>query len=356
MADLTATLPYHDPFDDNQCPDDILMFDENSSLNLAGLPLFTEPHSFHPSIPQSGDDIVYENDPLMDPFVWGMYEHSIGSLQVGPSEIRCETNTEEENLRPQNSEFGNPMQLSIWPVPPVPFSCTCCQVLREITHTNGIHFTKLEIHGRLGMISHAILENWHGADWDAGNHEYQMFDFCKKSIESVKEFLVQYCEKRKQAGYFMLQDPLLIFYEALCVGLNEDKNLDIDEFLQPSPIDSGEWQMNEPETMNQPEAKSNDFRPPKSSMAAQFVRGLVTITDPKMIDNLQSELDETRLRLVVVQSSAFATKAKSTKVAALLSILASKQDFLVQKWEVLDLAGPWSVDDKDDDYDENDGI
>ncbi|KAA8544644.1 hypothetical protein F0562_019428 [Nyssa sinensis] len=70
----------------------------------------------------------------------------------------------------------------------------------------------------------------------------------------------------------------------------------------------------------------------------EFVYGLVTITDPKMIDDLQSELDERRLKLVAVQSFASATKAKSTEVVALLSILASELDFLIWKWEVLDLA------------------
>ncbi|KAA8550138.1 hypothetical protein F0562_001846 [Nyssa sinensis] len=96
-----------------------------------------------------------------------------------------------------------------------------------------------------------------------------------------------------------------------------------------------------------------DFPSPEG-WKKKFVRGFVTIMDPKMIDDLQSELDQTRLRLVAVWSSAFATKAKSTEALALLSILASEQDFLAQKWEVLDLAGAWSVDDEEDDCDEDD--
>ena len=59
----------------------------------------------------------------------------------------------------------------------------------------------------------------------------------------MKQFLVQYCEQREQDGYFMLQDPLLIFYETLCIGLNSvDDSLDTDDFLQPSPTDPGEFE------------------------------------------------------------------------------------------------------------------
>ncbi|CAK9188092.1 unnamed protein product [Ilex paraguariensis] len=62
----------------------------------------------------------------------------------------------------------------------------------------------------------------------------------EESTSSVKQFLVQYCEGRKQAGCILLQDPLLIFYETLCVGLSGDDNLlDTDGFLQPSPTHSG---------------------------------------------------------------------------------------------------------------------
>lgn len=55
----------------------------------------------------------------------------------------------------------------------------------------------------------------------------------------MKQFLVQYCEERKQAGYTMLQDPLLTFYEALCVGADWDFNFDYDGFLHESPINLG---------------------------------------------------------------------------------------------------------------------
>lgn len=65
--------------------------------------------------------------------------------------------------------------------------------------------------------------------------------FSKKSIEAVKEYLVQYCEGRKQDGYAMQKDPLLKFYEALCVGLinGDHDSFDTDDFFQPSLGNSG---------------------------------------------------------------------------------------------------------------------
>ncbi|KAK9273151.1 hypothetical protein L1049_017958 [Liquidambar formosana] len=168
------------------------------------------------------------------------------------------------------------MGLPFWPVPAVPFLCSCCQVLREIIHTKGNHTAKLEIHGRLGMICHAVLDNRHSVDAVHPGQKYQMFDFCKKSIENVKEFLMRYCDERKQAGYIMLQDPLSIFYEALCVGLEWDENLNTDDFFEPCPRDSGAHQK------NRPEAQNHEERIPKSSLAAQVVRertGKLTLRD-----------------------------------------------------------------------------
>ncbi|CAL5439609.1 unnamed protein product [Camellia sinensis] len=281
MVDPMAVLPYHDPFDDIPSLENFLMFDENPNLGLA----VVEPNSFNQTIIQSSNDIAEANDPLADPIIWGNYYPTTATAsnsQAGPSEFCGETSRRQEIPQPpQNLEFGNPVQLPIWPVPPVPYSCTCCQVLREIIHTNGIHVTKLEIHGRLGLICHAILETQpYNGDWTTGN-QYHMFDFCKKSIECVREFLIQYCEERKQGGYTMLQDPLLVFYEALCVGLNgEDDDLDIDDFLQPSASDlGGVHQMNQQPAGGPGRA---EVRLPKSSLAMQLQRertGKLTVKD-----------------------------------------------------------------------------
>ncbi|KAA8538895.1 hypothetical protein F0562_025587 [Nyssa sinensis] len=80
------------------------------------------------------------------------------------------------------------------------------------------------------------------------------------------------------------------------------------------------------------DATDRDWAIYKKAMASRgFVCGLATVTDLKMIDDLQFELDEMGLRLVAVQFFASATKAKSTEAVAFLSILASELDFLVWK-------------------------
>ncbi|EYU20313.1 hypothetical protein MIMGU_mgv11b015009mg, partial [Erythranthe guttata] len=149
----------------------------------------------------------------------------------------CINNNENNNFMdlPLNSNFGNPIQIPIWPPPPSPYSCTCCQTLRQIFHTNGTNVLKLDIHGRLGLISHAILDRYN-TDTPSENHEYQMFDFCQESMLSVKQFLVQYCDDRKREGYIMLHDPLSNFYNALCIGFYSDVgNFDDDIFLHETP-------------------------------------------------------------------------------------------------------------------------
>ncbi|KAI3725195.1 hypothetical protein L1987_64973 [Smallanthus sonchifolius] len=135
------------------------------------------------------------------------------------------------NIR--SSDFGNPIRLSVWP-------CSCCQILREITHTNGVEITKLEIHGRLGVICHAVVEKYNLDPTTNRNHEYTMLDFCKENVRRVKQFLVEYCKERKLNAYIMLHDPLSSFYEAVCVGLDWDDSPD-DLVRQ----DSGDHHMNQ---------------------------------------------------------------------------------------------------------------
>ncbi|KAK4794220.1 hypothetical protein SAY86_012214 [Trapa natans] len=120
------------------------------------------------------------------------------------------------------SDLDKAVPLPSWPMLPYPYLCSCCHVLREIIHTNGNHMTKLELHGRPGMIIHAILED------QPGNH-----------IEDVKEFLLQYCEEKRLAGYKLIPDPLSMYYEAVCVGLVWDDIIFSDQdFFQSSPLPS----------------------------------------------------------------------------------------------------------------------
>ncbi|KAK7283170.1 hypothetical protein RIF29_12526 [Crotalaria pallida] len=100
------------------------------------------------------------------------------------------------------------MPLAYWPEPPVPFTCTCCQVLREFIHTNGVTFNKLEIHGRLGVISHAI----HHQNIRCGNVIINR-------------------------GYAMMQDALSTYYDTICTGL--DWAEDLDDYINLNPNTSG---------------------------------------------------------------------------------------------------------------------
>ncbi|XP_074369198.1 uncharacterized protein LOC141710533 [Apium graveolens] len=112
----------------------------------------------------------------------------------------------------KNTQFVNdPLQAGLSGV-----DCTFCHVLRDIIHLKGDETTKLEIHGRFGMICHGILEISTG-DMAAPNKEYKRIDFCNTSIPDVREFLVDYFDARSDAYYCMVDDPLQTFYDALCV-------------------------------------------------------------------------------------------------------------------------------------------
>ncbi|XP_074289773.1 uncharacterized protein LOC141615195 [Silene latifolia] len=127
----------------------------------------------------------------------------------------------DEKLQEEEFELEEPIPLQVWNdylVYDNIIPCSQCQVLRQIMHTNGTQSTKLEIHGGVGVISHAILVNHRNSNDDEttpGIQDYQMIDF---SNISVKEYLEKYLEERQQNGYILLRDPLSSFYEALCIG------------------------------------------------------------------------------------------------------------------------------------------
>ncbi|KAK2644982.1 hypothetical protein Ddye_020177 [Dipteronia dyeriana] len=229
-----------------------------SNANIGGSSSSAVPHSNvnivgkSSSVPQSNVNIEdADHDPIYDPIVSEAYDMiNRANSKTGPSQERPES----------DNNHGNMRELVVWPVPPVPFLCSCCLVLREIIHSNGIVCTKLEIHGRLGMICHAILE----IRQSTNSSQYHIFDFCNKSIEDVKNFLVQYCGERNQTGFYLLREPLSIFYEALCVGLNFNENVTTqpnvatNEYTQP-PVatNSGANAMNQAEVENVPDRRRN---------------------------------------------------------------------------------------------------
>ncbi|KAK8478988.1 hypothetical protein V6N13_020858 [Hibiscus sabdariffa] len=252
MADPGSIDPYNDPFD-TEYTDEVLNILDIQNPTLDDLTTYDIPFLYPPSTDRIDDTVI---DPLEDPVIGDFcneqnpenYEAASLGTSNRPRETSFETNV-------------HSMPLSVWPSDAVPFRCSCCQSLREIIHTNGFDVSKLEIHGRLGMICHAILTIEPGP-------QYQTFDFCKKSIEDVKQFLIQYCIDRSQAGYMMIKDPLAMFYEALCVGSGWDEILYDDDFVQQLSSNPGEFQMDQA-TGN---TNNNREKPTKPSLAIQRER------------------------------------------------------------------------------------
>ncbi|KAK2638635.1 hypothetical protein Ddye_026430 [Dipteronia dyeriana] len=123
-----------------------------------------------------------------------------------------------------------------------------------------------------------------------------MFDFYKKSIEDVQNFLVQYCEERKQAGFFLVPpDPCSIFYDALCVGLDSDENRTTtltNEYTQPPlATNSGANGMNQAEV-------ENDQPDRNPSLSVQRMRtSMLALKDLAQFFHLPIEKASRKLRL-----------------------------------------------------------
>ncbi|XVF52612.1 hypothetical protein PTKIN_Ptkin05aG0032100 [Pterospermum kingtungense] len=257
MANPSSIVPYNNPHD-TLYPDDILNFLAFQNPTLEDLTTAQEiPFSYPSPIPQSNEQFDETIDPLDDPVIRDFCNE--------PNEENYQRETD-SGTESSNNVSSSP--LSVWPSEPVPFVCSCCQVLREIIHTNGTDVIRLEIHGRLGMICHAILHDQTGStNAVTPGHKYQMFDFCKKNIEEVKQFLTQYCIHQNQAGNIMIKDPLSIFYEALCVGIVWDENMcNNGDFIQPSSSNSVAFHM------DQAGNSYNQDKPTKPPLAVQRER------------------------------------------------------------------------------------
>ncbi|CAL8996048.1 unnamed protein product [Prunus brigantina] len=286
MADPRAVVPYHDPYDSGPYTEIMNLLNDSEHPRIVENnipPLEGSLASPNPN-PMFDEEIQDVDEPLMDQAMWDfIYGSDNGgegiNSQAGPSQIFTEssgTNPPRGDGNEQNHGFGNVRPLSVWPLPSDPINCTFCQVFREIVHFNSDNVMKLEIHGRLGVICHAILQSRPNANVNSsGNHQYQMLDFCKTPGEEVKQFLMQYCLERKLEGYIMQQDPLTFFYEALCVGVDWDAILNpTDDFdFPPSPPDSGTAGDMEKPAAVQPEAAEHEIETnPRISLAEQRER------------------------------------------------------------------------------------
>ncbi|KAK6926233.1 RWP-RK domain [Dillenia turbinata] len=166
-----------------------------------------------PNNHNSSSEMGNLQDPSEDPVVWDLL---LNPNMENPNQYSL-SGQSRNNQADQPNTIRPPLVRS---VPSNSFNCFFCHVLRQITHTKEKWVRKLEIHGRLGLFSHAVLETCDitRTDEESLNRNLQAFEFSEPSNEIVKQFLTQYCVQQKQAGFTMLKDPLSTFYDALRVG------------------------------------------------------------------------------------------------------------------------------------------
>ncbi|XP_061336995.1 uncharacterized protein LOC133284058 [Gastrolobium bilobum] len=260
MADPRFNVPFHESSFDAPPSPNFFDFD----LSNTSLPQL-QTHDQHDEVQQGGgnnDHNYSESDPMIQdhivhdssfPYGGGRnFEAGGSSSQMHGDGFQSQHHANENLGGGSQSQNNQVLALDYWPVPPAPFFCSCCQVLREIVHTNGIKFEKLEIHGRLGVISHAIHHK-NISRGSTSNPQYEMIEyvlvlattfvfcgnfveesFCQRNIEEVKQFLIQYCQGQSSAGYFIMQDPMSIYYDALCTGLDWTEDIN-DDFVDLNP-------------------------------------------------------------------------------------------------------------------------
>ncbi|GKV50095.1 hypothetical protein SLEP1_g56811 [Rubroshorea leprosula] len=221
-----------------------------------------EPFPDPTSIPQQGTGIGSSNYPFEYGGIRDMKnDPNTGNSQAGPSDIHVESShgNQTNYFHAGSSNYEDSILLSEWPPTPIPFGCSCSQVLREIIHTNGNEFTTLEIHGRLGMISHAVLE-------------------VQLIMETLSPAITIKC---------------LIFYEDLCVGFFWAENQYCEEFNPPPSSNSEELQGN-----NKAGNDNEQLRVPKTNLSEQRQRtGKITLKEIGNYFHLPIEEAAKKMRL-----------------------------------------------------------
>ncbi|PIN04286.1 hypothetical protein CDL12_23172 [Handroanthus impetiginosus] len=215
---IAGVLSFEDPFEEITNMDQYWsFFAENPTLDQPETPSDPNPVNYPDLKP--GRELM-NNFGMDDPVVWDYCTWKDKDVKGKLSESGG-VGFEGETSNNGGNGNCNGLQNSVYGVFSVQPNCSCCQRLRVIIHTNGMNMKRLEIHGILGTITHAVLETYDSSFQSQG---FQMFDFHKESTQVVKSFLTNYFEMCKQEGYSLLQDPLSTFYEALCVGLNPSVN------------------------------------------------------------------------------------------------------------------------------------
>ncbi|KAI9118475.1 hypothetical protein K1719_010807 [Acacia pycnantha] len=246
MADPNPTdiVPYVDPLDED--PNLILNFDENlnpmllNSSNNHHVQNF--PSNSSSAVPEMYDDaavqaLLADISPYLDPMI-----PSDNVSQTVPSH-----QFPQQNIQIVPQQINNQSSTTLWPNSPIPLSCTFCQVLREIVYTDGVLLvSRLQIHGKPGIISHALLYQKPDAGSSSAQQQqqqppFQIIDFTNKNMYQIKAFVARHCLNQNSMGYFMLPDSLSLYYETLCCGLDWAEDFKYDPTDQnPDDDNSGE--------------------------------------------------------------------------------------------------------------------
>ncbi|KAK9142225.1 hypothetical protein Syun_011625 [Stephania yunnanensis] len=163
-----------------------------------------------------------------------------------------------------------------------------------------IYYTgKLEIHGRVGLISHVVHETKYQVNGLPLVVGHDKIDFSTQSLEDVRQFLMHYCRERAEAGYVMVEDPLLTFYSALCAGANWDlqhiTNID-DQSVQPNSTETAE--VVDHQYLSQQVPEESGTRLFKSSLAMQRERtGRLKLSDLEAYFHLPIEVAAKKLAI-----------------------------------------------------------
>lgn len=63
--------------------------------------------------------------------------------------------------------------------------------------------------------------------------------FSQKSIPQIKIFLIRHCLNQNSMGYFMMRDPLSLYYESLACGLDWAEDSHNDKLSDHGPDGAG---------------------------------------------------------------------------------------------------------------------
>ncbi|RDY13083.1 hypothetical protein CR513_02050, partial [Mucuna pruriens] len=192
--------------------------------------------------------------PFADPMIEDQVMHDNNNVPNGGGVGNVESDSPFQ-MQPPKQNMGPPrncqnmIALPYWPQIPRPFFCSCCQVLRQIIHTDGFIFEKLEIHGTIGVISHAIIQNRSITPDGPPTDAHQMIDFSYKTPEQIRSFLISYCKQQIKLGCVIVKDPLSAYYETICARLDwaEEIGDEDDDSIPQSDMDEDTEPETEPE-------------------------------------------------------------------------------------------------------------